>query len=218
LLCEIAIMTSMYPFTFIFTGKSGCGKGTQAELLTAKLKAADATRKIYYLETGKRFRDFIAVADKSYARPAHILSKHIMESGERQPDFLAIWNWAHLMIDDFDMNDHLVLDGTPRSLPEAKILEGAMKFFNRKHPFVIHINVSKDWSRERLRKRGRADDKSAAQNEIRLEWFDTDVWPAIEYFKNDPAVRYIEINGEQSIEKVHSDVIEAVLKLEPDMF
>lgn len=208
---------SMAPLTFIFIGKSGCGKGTQAELLVEKLKSADATTQIYYLETGKRFRDFIATADKSYARPTHILSRNIMLSGERQPDFLAIWNWAHLFIDDFDLNNHLILDGTPRSLPEAQILNGALQFYNRKRPFVIHIDVSKDWSRERLRKRGRADDKSAVQNERRLEWFDTDVWPAVEYFKADSHVRYIEVNGEQSVEKVHEDIMNMIDKFDPEI-
>ena len=49
----------MSPQTFIFIGRSGCGKGTQADLLQKYIKTQDPGREIFYLETGSRFRDFI---------------------------------------------------------------------------------------------------------------------------------------------------------------
>ena len=45
--------------TFIFIGRSGCGKGTQVTLLQEHFKKQDHKRHIFYIETGERFRQFI---------------------------------------------------------------------------------------------------------------------------------------------------------------
>jgi adenylate kinase family enzyme len=102
---------------------------------------------------------------------------------------------------------HLVLDGTPRSLPEARVLTSAMDFFEREEPKVIYINVSRPWSEEKLLARGRADDRTLEKINKRLDWFDKDVVPAVEFFRTNPQYKFIEVNGEQTIEKVHSDII-----------
>lgn len=52
----------MTPQTFIFFGPSGSGKGTQARLLIEYLEKKDPERKTVYIETGRRFRDFITEA------------------------------------------------------------------------------------------------------------------------------------------------------------
>ena len=49
----------MKPQTFIFIGRSGCGKGTQAELVQEHLKQIDPKRKVLYIQTGAEFREFI---------------------------------------------------------------------------------------------------------------------------------------------------------------
>ncbi len=186
--------------TVMFLGRSGCGKGTQAELLMNDLKAASATP-IFYLETGKKFRDFIAGNNYS-----NLLSRQLMETGELQPSFLAVWNWAHLFVENLVAETHLVLDGTPRKLDEAKILDGALKFYNRTKPVVIHIKVSDIWSRERLLARGRADDKTLDNINKRLAWFETDVVPTLDYFRTNPDYRFIEVNGEQTINQVYQEL------------
>ncbi|PIQ66416.1 MAG: hypothetical protein COV96_01355, partial [Candidatus Zambryskibacteria bacterium CG11_big_fil_rev_8_21_14_0_20_42_18] len=83
----------------------------------------------------------------------------------------------------------------------------AMEFYKRERPTVIYINVSRKWSEERLLARGRDDDTSLSRIDKRLDWFNRDIIPAIEYFKNNKLYRLIEVNGEQSIEKVHDDII-----------
>lgn len=187
--------------TFIFIGRSGCGKGTQAELIQKMLKEESPKTPIYYLESGARFREFIQ--KESYSSK---LSKEIYEADLRQPDFLAVWNWAHLFVDALTGNEHLVIDGTPRSLAEAKVLDTAMKFYQRSKPYVIHINVSRKWSEERLLARGRMDDATLQKIDQRLNWFDSDVMPAVDYYRSSGDYKFLEINGEQSIEKVFADI------------
>lgn len=188
--------------TFIFIGRSGCGKGTQVKLLEAKIKENDSSSEIFYLETGLRFREFIE--KNTYSSN---LAKVIYESGERQPDFLAIWMWSHLLIESFKGTEHIIADGTPRSLSEAIAFVTAMKFYNRNNIHVIFINVSREWAMNRLQERGRFDDVDQTKVEKRLNWFDKDVLPAVEYFKTNPDINFCDINGERTIEEIHGDIV-----------
>ena len=194
----------MTPQTFVFIGRSGCGKGTQAELLQKLLKEKDPQGEVSYIETGANFREFIK-GDKY----SNKLSNEIYKKGDRQPDFLAIWMWAHVMLESFKGTEHIIFDGITRSLSEALAFTTAMEFYNRKVT-VININVSKEWSKERLLSRGRADDKSDDEVEKRLNWFDRDAMPAIGYFKVHDLYTVVPINGERSIEEVHKDIVEKI--------
>jgi adenylate kinase len=188
--------------TFIFIGRSGCGKGTQAKLLDEQLKKIDPGTPIYHLETGARFRAF--VAEDSYTSA---LAKKMMLEGKRQPDFLAVWMWSHHFVEDFTGKEHLVIDGTPRSLNEAKILDGGMKFYDRAKPFIVHLNVSREWSEKHLMARGRGDDDREGIKH-RLDWYEADVQPAVEYYRNNPDYVFLDISGEQPVEAVHTELIE----------
>ncbi|MCR4279768.1 MAG: nucleoside monophosphate kinase [Candidatus Zambryskibacteria bacterium] len=191
--------------TIIFIGRSGCGKGTQADLLKERIAHFDeAKRQILYVETGEHFRKFIRGESLSSK-----ISKSIYEMDERQPDFLACWMWTNVLIDELEDDMHLVFDGAPRALAEAELLTSAMQFYKREKPTVIYINVSRRWSEERLLARGRKDDLNIAKIDKRLDWFERDTMPAVEYFRNNPYYRFFEVNGEQPIEKVHSEIIAA---------
>ena len=194
--------------TVIFIGRSGCGKGTQAELFRNRIRKFEpdlpAGRQVLYVESGEHFRKF--VRQNSYSSK---LSRTIMEADERQPDFLACWVWSNILIDELEENMHLIIDGAPRALDEAEILTSALKFYKRENPVVIYINVSREWSEKRLLARGRADDVNLSRIDKRLNWFDRDVMPAVEYFRKNPYYRFLEINGEQTIEEVHAEIIAA---------
>jgi len=190
----------MKPETYIFIGRSGCGKGTQAELLKKYLESKGD--QVFYLESGAKFRDF--VLQSGYTAK---LSGEAMKRGELQPAFLAIHIWSHLMIEQMDEKKNLMIDGTPRKLDEAKILDEAFKFYGRKGVKIIYVNVSDNWSIARLEGRGRADDKSLAEVKKRLAWFNTDVIPALDFYKNNPDYEYLDINGEQTIEQVQQEIL-----------
>lgn len=194
----------MNPQTFIFLGNSGSGKGTQARLLEAYLKT-NPDVSVLYLETGSYFREFI----KSSSYTAE-LSRLAYGKGERQPDFLAVSMWSKGLINELSPRDTLIIDGTPRSLSEAKILSTAIAFYNRSPAHLVFLNVSRDWSEKRLSERGRSDDTDVAKRIKRLDWFDRDVQPALAYLKEDPHYVFHDINGEQTIEKVHADIVSAI--------
>jgi len=188
--------------TYIFIGNSGCGKGTQIGLLQQYLKENDPNNNIFYLETGVRFRKFFK--GESYS---HKLAQELYDQGKRQPGFLAIYLWSGAMVEEFNGEEYLIFDGTPRSLNEVHVLDKALKFYKREKPTVVYLDVPREWAKTRLLERGREDDKDVEDVENRLDWFESDVIPAIEFFKNNSDYNFITINGEQSIGEVNKEII-----------
>lgn len=192
------------PKTFIFAGPSGCGKGTQVELLKKYLSEKTPDIKQFHSYTGDGFRAFIEGTTFASKR-----AREIQLAGGLQPEFLAVWIWADLLIKKFNGDEHLFIDGSPRKLGEAIVLASALDFFKRENIQVIVINVSDKETTRRLLARARADDTPEAIKK-RLEWYRDLVVPAVEYFKNRPNYRYLEINGEQTPEEVNRDILKAL--------
>jgi adenylate kinase family enzyme len=188
-------------YTFIFIGRSGAGKGTQAPLLEESLKKIDSTTEIVRMETGNIFRSFIK-GDKWAQQKA----KSITDAGGLQPEFLTINLWSTFFIEHFRNDPHIIIDGTPRKPFEATVLHGAFEFFERKKPIVVYLNVTRDWATEKLMARKRNDD-TAEGIAKRLAWFDTEVLPTIEYYRHNPAYQFIEINGERPVSEVHEELL-----------
>lgn len=187
--------------TFIFFGPSGSGKGTQANLLLQRLKSIDE-KPVLYIETGRKFREFAEEASLT-ARSV----ENIMASGGLLPEFLPIWIWSEYLIRHVSGNEHMILDGLARRAHEAPILDSAMKFYKREKPFVISIEVSRDWAKDRLIARGRGDD-NIKDIEKRLDWYYENVLQAISFFKDNKDYTFLTINGEQTIEKVFDEIVE----------
>lgn len=196
------------PRTYILIGPSGCGKGTQVKLLREYLEKIEPQFSQFYLQSGSLFREF--VKGNTFAAD---ISRDALNNGERQPDFLAMWIWSDTFIKNLHGNEHLIIDGSPRSLNEAQNLDIALKFFRRTQPTVIFMNVSSEWALARMlgraKEEGRADDTEQAIKK-RLAWYERDVMPVVEYYRRDREYDFVEINGEQSIEAVHAEIISKI--------
>lgn len=194
----------MNPKTFIFFGCAGCGKGTQAKLLIKHLEGLNTAERTVYIETGANLREFVKSDGLTQK-----LTGEIMAKGGLLPSFLPIWIWTGIFIKEIAGKENIVLDGLSRQPYEAPVLHDALKFYGRQNPIVIVINLSKECARERSLSRGRADDKI---NDIdsRLAWYDTNVVPTIDFFRKNDYYKVIDINGEQTIEKVNADIIAAI--------
>jgi adenylate kinase len=190
--------------TVIFIGRSGCGKGTQVENFINFLEKNDS-RGYFHLEAGDRFRYFIK--QPYYASQ---LAQEISKRGGLQPEFLSVWAWTDKLTRDFKENEHLLIDGTPRRLSEAKILESVFDFFDRAKVDIVYLNVSREWAIERMTQRGRTDDKEMESVLARLDWFDTDVAPVLDFYRSHRTHKFHEINGEREIDKVFQDILKAL--------
>ncbi|MCX6713913.1 MAG: nucleoside monophosphate kinase [Candidatus Vogelbacteria bacterium] len=197
--------------TFIFIGRSGCGKGTQVEKLAEHLTekgVINAEHAWLRIETGARFREIIKMDNYT----AKVLKTEV-EQGKRSPENFAIWIWTGLLFDKFTGAEHIFCDGCPRSLPEAEILDMALKFYKREKPIVFYLDVSREETKRRLLERGRADD-NVEDIERRLDWFDRDVSPAVKYYEESPDYTCIRINGEQTREKIHEDIVASLATID----
>lgn len=191
----------MTPQTFIFIGRSGCGKGTQAKLIQDYLKKYDSDREILYIQTGAEFREFI----KGTSITAQ-LSKAVYDKGQFQPEFLAIYMWTNILVHKYSVNEHLVMDGMPRMYHEAGVLDSVWPFYKMRPPHVIYIDISKEESKKRLLARKRLDDTEIEIAE-RLAWFEEKVVPTLDFFKNNPDYDYVSVNGMQPAEDVHKEIL-----------
>ena len=194
----------MQPQTFIFFGLSGSGKGTQAKLLIEELNKKDPEKKVLYLETGERLREFIKTESFTSS-----LTKKVIDAGDLMPEFMPIWIWAGFLVENLTGNEHIVFDGLSRRADEAPVLDSAIRFYKRENPIVISLDVSLEWTTKHLLSRGRKDDDEEGIKK-RLDWYEKNVLPAIEYFKNHPYYKFVSINGEQSIEAVHQEILEKI--------
>lgn len=188
--------------TFIIIGRSGSGKGTQADLLQEYIKKHDLETEILYVESGDEFREFLK-SDNYASR----LAKEVNTEGSLQPAFLAIWIWSSYLVKNLNDKKHLILDGTPRKLNEAHVLDEAFSFYKRSNVNVIYINVSENWAIDRLKSRQRLDDTDKGIQK-RLDWFDNETIEAIDFYKNNSKYNFFDINGEQSIEEVHNEIVQ----------
>ena len=189
--------------TFVFFGIVGSGKGTQAKLLIEYLKSKDE-RETVYAYPGDEYRKL--VNGDSYTGA---LIKESMAEGHLQPDFLTNAIVTNILIYSLSPEKHLLVDGYPRTLIQSESLERKMNFFKRKNIKIIYIELSKEEAMKRNLLRGRVDDTPEGLNK-RFDEYVNNVVPAMNYFKNKEGYAIYTINGEQTIEKVHEDIIKAL--------
>lgn len=192
---------------YIIMGKPGAGKGTQAQLLKAHLEKTLGD--VRHVTTGGAFREFFKRSDSYVAAQA----RKLQDEGGLQPEFIAIWNWSQVFINELGENTSVILDGAPRKVVEVEAMHDVFPFLGYAYPPIIHVDVSDEWARDRQLYREshseekRADAGSVEEVNKRLGLFQEEIVPCIELFKKDPRYTYVRINGEQTVEEVHAEIL-----------
>ncbi len=198
----------MSPQAFIFMGRYGSGKGTQAKLLMDLLKKKTPEKEIIYVETGAGFREY-AEGDSYSAK----LTKDTIDNGGLMPEFMCVYIWGTKLADKCTGIEHLVFDGTPRKLLEAQLLESVFPFYGMGKPWVIYLDVHHEESHKRIslrqKDKGRADDSKDAI-ERRKFAYENDIVPSIEYYRKNANFNFLDVNGIGTIEDIHADIVKRV--------
>ncbi len=195
----------MQTHTIIFIGPQGSGKGTQIEMLTKFLKAHDPTRRVIDVQTGRRFRALAMKGEGFTEKKVH----ETLDTGTLQPLFLSVMLWSDAFHQHLDPEAHLLVDGFPRTIHEAEVLESALAFYRRDHLTVIDLVTDEAVVRERMIKRARQDDTDSSI-EARLTWYREETLPVLDYYRARPNTSVIDCDGAGTILGVHTQILQAL--------
>jgi adenylate kinase len=182
--------------TILMMGKTGSGKGTQAGLLGQRTGF-----KVF--SSGDKFRELRLKGDW--------LAKRIHEDYDKgllMPHWFASLVFESVLLETAP-EEGIIFEGTGRKRPEAELFDEVAAWLRREY-LVFDIKISDGEAIERLQKRARSDglDASVEKIKLRLEEYRRYTEPAIGFFKG--IGRVVEINGEQTPEAVHGDIVKAL--------
>lgn len=124
----------------VLLGAAGAGKGTQAAKIVDKFG-------LCHISTGDIFRKNV-----SEGTELGLEAKRYMDAGQLVPDAVVI-----AMVKDRiaqpDCDEGFMLDGFPRTLPQAEALTDALKSMGRELDAVVAIEVGRDVLMQRLTSR-----------------------------------------------------------------
>ena len=184
---------------YVFMGRSGSGKGTQVELLMKAFTERGVP--FIHIETGAILRQY--AKGNSYVQR---IVRDLVNAGELAPDPVVVGTWISFLNEHYTGREQLIFDGAPRKLIEAVFLSNTMRFLGIEKYKIVHIDVSRQAATERLMLRARGDDVASAI-EHRMDWFETDVLPALQFFRTDKDCMVIDIGGERPVEEIHLDLM-----------
>ena len=206
----------------IMLGAPGAGKGTQAKQIADKYK-------IPHISTGDIFRANIKNGTELGKK-----AKEYMDQGLLVPDELT-WDLVMDRIQQEDCANGFVLDGFPRTIPQAEALTAALDQINEKMDYAIDVDVP-DENIVNLMSGRRAclncgatyhivsiptkvegicdrcgepvvlrDDDKPETVQKRLKVYHEQTQPLIDYYKKANILK--SVDGTQPMEKVFSDIV-----------
>ena len=138
----------------ILLGPPGSGKGTQAQRLVER-------HGIVQLSTGEMLRAAVAAGT-----PVGLQAKDIMASGGLVPDEIVV-SIISDRIELPDAKNGFILDGFPRTVPQAEALDELLKHKHMKLDAVIELRVNESALLDRVEKR--AAETRARGEEVRVD-------------------------------------------------
>ncbi len=172
----------------LLMGVAGAGKSVQGKLLADKLGYR-------WLSTGEFLRMHI-----SGKRRQEMLEGKLLADEE----IIAILD---KLLDEMG-NDECILDGFPRTLAQAQWLLDQYQKGRLQLSAVVHLSLDPAIAQARLLERARPDDNPPAI-EKRFSEYESVTKPSLELFSSASIPTY-HINGDQSVEAVHNDIIKAL--------
>lgn len=175
----------------IFMGVAGGGKSTQGRLLADELG-------LPWLSTGEFLRMLLSGQDRRDMVKGKLLNDQ---------QTIALVNKIFGVI---NTKEEFILDGFPRTIPQADWLLSQVKAGLLQITAIFHIKADEAAVEKRLLERGRPDDHKAAIQE-RFKEYQTTVVPIVERFAA-AGIKVHEVDGSQGVAAVHQDILNALEK------
>mgnify|MGYP002397444651 CR=1 FL=1 len=181
------------PLRIILAGPPGSGKGTQSEFIQERWGAP-------HLSTGEMLREEVK-NDTEIGRQA----KEYMDRGELVPDDIIL----KLVRSRVEKEESFILDGFPRSIPQADGLDQMLSEMNKPLTSMVMLDVDDEVIVKRLLARGRADDtEDVIRNRLKVYHEQTE--PAIAHYRSQGLVESLPAAG--SIELTRDLVLDRIEK------
>ena len=179
----------------VLLGPPGAGKGTQAAILSEKLG-------VPHISTGDLFR-----ANIGEGTPLGLEAKSYMDAGNLVPDDVTV-RMVESRLEEDDAKAGFLLDGFPRTVPQADELERILKGLGLDLDGVVQFDVSEDVVVERMLARGRADDtEDVIRN--RMQVYARENAPLLDHYSD----MIIKIKAEGSVEEINAATMAELDKL-----
>jgi adenylate kinase len=185
----------------VLLGPPGAGKGTQA----ARIASAVG---VPHVSTGDIFRDH-ARKETTLGRQAKVY----MDRGELVPDEIVIDMIADRLA-RADAVDGFLLDGFPRTVPQAIALEQALAESDRPLHAVVRLVVDDDEVIDRLVRRGQIEGRSDDTEDVirrRLEEYHDKTEPLEFFYAERELLRDVEAVG--TVDEVHVRAMDVLADL-----
>jgi adenylate kinase len=182
----------------LLLGPQGAGKGTQGRLIAAE-------HGIPHVATGDMLRAAMD-ADTELGRRV----RPIYDAGHLVPDDLMI-ALIRERLGENDAREGFVLDGFPRTMPQAEALEEMLREIGRDLDVVFEFQLDDAVGVERMLRRaaeeGRADDTPEAIDE-RLRLYHLETEPLIEYYR--ARGNLVGIHADRPVQEVFREIQQAL--------
>jgi len=184
----------------ILIGAPGCGKGTQGEIL-------GAIPRFYHFSMGEAFRsmdtrtpigqEFVTYSRKGELVPDELTMRYFKVQIDARADL-------HMFKADIDV---LVLDGIPRSMEQAVLLEEHIEVVQLFHLSCPDREELITRLRKRALKEGRMDDASEEVIERRIRTYEEETKELLEHYGD----RRADIDANQAPVKVTRDILGVIV-------
>lgn len=181
----------------IFLGPPGSGKGTQASKLAQLWD-------IPKISTGDLLR-----AEVKAETPLGQQAKPYMDAGDLVPDEILIGMVKGRLM---DTERGWILDGFPRTLPQAQALDDLLPQLHQQIEHVINLEVPDDVIVDRIKegkdRQGRSDDKNEELIRHRLDVYRELTAPLIPYYQSRQCLN--QVDGNRPVDMIHQELQQLV--------
>lgn len=170
----------------LLMGIAGSGKGTQGKML------AD-TRGLHLISMGEVLRMYVTGKQRE-----RMLAGELLGDAE-------IIKIVDQVLNSLADDEEVILDGFPRSVPQAEWLLDQAKSGRFQLKAAFHLVASREAVKQRLLNRGRIDDVEGAIDE-RFNEYERSTAPVLKWL-TDNGINVYDVNAERSVEAVNDDIV-----------
>ncbi|MFI5270798.1 MAG: adenylate kinase family protein [Candidatus Saccharimonadales bacterium] len=173
----------------LLMGIAGSGKGTQGKMLADRYG-------FHLISMGDIVRMYVTGDQRK-----RMLNGELLDDTE----VISIVDKVLSSIDD---SKSIILDGFPRTIPQAEWLIEQQKSGRFSVDIALHLRASSDAVRKRLIDRARIDDTNDAID-ARFKEYETSTTPLLAWLENN-RVKVLNIDAERSVEEVNAEMVKSL--------